>query len=444
MEATSHGSVLRRLDRVRFAALVFTNLSQDHLDFHRDMEDYFDAKRRLFLEPTTRRRPPSTSATPTAAASPRSCAAQGTPLVTFGLADDADVRPDALDLAGRGDGARRRRASSAADAACAAASTSRTCSRRSPPARLLGIPDEAVAAGIESVAGVPGRFETRRRGPAVHGRRRLRAQARARSRTSSVPRASSPPGRVICVFGCGGDRDRGKRPLMGRIASELADVAIVTSDNPRSEDPLAIIDEVVAGMDGEPEVEPDRRARDRARDRAAGPGDVVVIAGKGHERGQETGRRRSLRSTTARWRARRCARCRRRHDRARARGGWPSSPPGRLETAPWAPARSRACRPTRAGSRTGDLFVAVGGGGRLRPGTRFARGAAAALVPDDAFAALAALAGARPRTERRPASSRSPARWGRPRRRTSSPPSARRSGGRSPPSGATTPRSASR
>jgi UDP-N-acetylmuramoyl-L-alanyl-D-glutamate--2,6-diaminopimelate ligase len=94
-------------------------------------------------------------------------------------------------------------------------------------------------------------------------------------------------GRLICVFGCGGDRDRGKRPLMGRIASELADVAIVTSDNPRSEDPLAIIDEILAGMDGEETVEPDRaRAIELAVELAA-PGDVVVIAGKGHERGQE-------------------------------------------------------------------------------------------------------------------------------------------------------------
>jgi UDP-N-acetylmuramoyl-L-alanyl-D-glutamate--2,6-diaminopimelate ligase len=94
-------------------------------------------------------------------------------------------------------------------------------------------------------------------------------------------------GRVVCVFGCGGDRDRGKRPLMGRIAEELADVGIVTSDNPRSEDPQAIIDEIVAGTDGTLVVEPDRRAAiEQALERAE-PGDVVVIAGKGHEQGQE-------------------------------------------------------------------------------------------------------------------------------------------------------------
>ena len=92
---------------------------------------------------------------------------------------------------------------------------------------------------------------------------------------------------MICVFGCGGDRDRGKRPLMGRIASELADLAIVTSDNPRSEDPAAIIDEILAGVTREVEVEPDRAAAiERALSEAA-EGDVVLIAGKGHEQGQE-------------------------------------------------------------------------------------------------------------------------------------------------------------
>jgi len=93
--------------------------------------------------------------------------------------------------------------------------------------------------------------------------------------------------RLICVFGCGGDRDRGKRPLMGRIASELADVAIVTSDNPRSEEPGVIIEEIVAGMGPGALVEPDRRAAIAQAIDLAGPGDVVVIAGKGHEQGQE-------------------------------------------------------------------------------------------------------------------------------------------------------------
>ena len=96
-----------------------------------------------------------------------------------------------------------------------------------------------------------------------------------------------PGARLVTVFGCGGDRDRGKRPVMGRVASELADVVVVTSDNPRSEDPAAIIDEILAGVSGEVDVEPDRRHAIVAAIEAAREGDVVVIAGKGHEQGQE-------------------------------------------------------------------------------------------------------------------------------------------------------------
>jgi UDP-N-acetylmuramoyl-L-alanyl-D-glutamate--2,6-diaminopimelate ligase len=95
------------------------------------------------------------------------------------------------------------------------------------------------------------------------------------------------PRRLICVFGCGGDRDRGKRPEMGRIAAELSDLPIVTSDNPRSEDPLAIIDEILTGMDGDPQVEPDRSTAISKAIGEAREGDVLVIAGKGHEQGQE-------------------------------------------------------------------------------------------------------------------------------------------------------------
>ena len=117
---------------------------------------------------------------------------------------------------------------------------------------------------------------------------------------------------MICVFGCGGDRDRGKRPLMGRIASELADVAIVTSDNPRSEDPQAIIDEIARrASTATSRSSPTGARRSRARSSPREPGDVVVIAGKGHEQGQEFAGPRRSRSTTARSPARRCARLRR-------------------------------------------------------------------------------------------------------------------------------------
>jgi UDP-N-acetylmuramoyl-L-alanyl-D-glutamate--2,6-diaminopimelate ligase len=283
IEATSHGSALGRLDRVRFSALVFTNLSQDHLDFHPTMEDYFQAKRRLFFGENA---PPA--AVNLDDEHGRRLAdelrAAGTPLLTFGFADDADVRPEELDLSGP----------VTSLTACGIALRTRLRGRFNvenvlatvAAARLLGLPAEAVASGIESVGGVPGRFEIVDEGQPFtvvvdysHKPGALENVLRA-ARELTV-------GRVLCVFGCGGDRDAGKRPLMGRIASELADIPILTSDNPRSEDPAAIAEAVLAGMSGDPEVELDRRAAIARAIDLAEPGDVVVIAGKGNERGQE-------------------------------------------------------------------------------------------------------------------------------------------------------------
>jgi UDP-N-acetylmuramoyl-L-alanyl-D-glutamate--2,6-diaminopimelate ligase len=265
MEATSHGSELGRLDRVRFSALVFTNLSQDHLDFHETMERYFEAKLRLFLE----ERPPA--AINLGNPWGRKLAEDRPDALTFGFAEDAEIGPAALDgieLKLRG----RFNAENALGALAAS--------------RLLGIGEDAIARGLEAVRRVPGRFESVAEGQPFevivdysHKPEALESVLRT-ARELTV-------GRVICVFGCGGDRDRGKRPLMGRIASELADLAIVTSDNPRSEDPQAIIDEILAGVTGEVEVEPDRAAAIERAISAADEGDVVLIAGKGHEQGQE-------------------------------------------------------------------------------------------------------------------------------------------------------------
>jgi len=265
MEATSHGSELGRLDRVRFSALVFTNLSQDHLDFHDTMERYFEAKRRLFLEG----RPPA--AINVGNDWGRRLAADRPDALTFGLAGDAEVGPkelDGIDLKLRG----RFNAENALGALAAS--------------RLLGIDDDAIARGLEAVRGVPGRFESVVEGQPFEV---IVDYSHKPEALESVLRTARDlaAGRVICVFGCGGDRDRGKRPLMGRIASELADLAIVTSDNPRSEDPQAIIDEILAGIDGDVEVEPDRAAAIERAISAAEGGDVVLIAGKGHEQGQE-------------------------------------------------------------------------------------------------------------------------------------------------------------
>jgi len=281
VEATSHGSELGRLDRVRFSALVFTNLTQDHLDFHGTIERYFDAKRRLF----TAERPPAAINIGDPYGRRLAEELQGHDrLVTFGFADDAELRPESLDLGPRGarftaDGlgleTRLRGRFNVENVLGAVAA-----------ARLLGIEDEAIARGVRELRGVPGRFEAVDEGQPFAV---LVDYAHTPDSLENVLRTARDlaQNRLICVFGCGGDRDRGKRPLMGRIASELADLAIVTSDNPRSEEPDAIIGEIVAGAAGDVEVEPERReAIARAID-AAEEGDVVVIAGKGHEQGQQ-------------------------------------------------------------------------------------------------------------------------------------------------------------
>ncbi len=265
MEATSHGSELGRLDHVRFSALVFTNLSQDHLDFHGTMERYFEAKRRLFVGA----RPPAAINVGTEWG--RKLAQDRPDALTFGFAGDAKVRPEALhgiDLKLRG----RFNAENALGAIAAS--------------RLLGIDDEAIARGLEAVRGVPGRFESVSEGQPFEV---LVDYAHKPEALESVLRTARElaSGKLICVFGCGGDRDRGKRPIMGRIASELADVAIVTSDNPRSEEPQAIIDEILEGVTAEVEVDPDRTTAIERAISLANEGDVVVIAGKGHEQGQE-------------------------------------------------------------------------------------------------------------------------------------------------------------
>jgi UDP-N-acetylmuramoyl-L-alanyl-D-glutamate--2,6-diaminopimelate ligase len=287
MEASSHGSELKRLHGVRFAALVFTNLSQDHLDLHGTMEAYFDAKQRLFTEPDPDgKRPPAAVNVGDAYGrllSERLLTLGERPL-RFGLVDDAEIRPEALELSPAGTRLRvdgldiRSRLRGRFNAENLLASVA--------AARLLEIDDDAIVRGIEHVAGVPGRFEPVNEGQPFVVLVDYAHTPEALENVLTEARGLAA-GRVICVFGCGGDRDRAKRPLMGEVAWRLADNVIVTSDNPRSEDPLAIIEDVLAGVRGEPEVEPDRAAAISRAISQAGPGDVVIVAGKGHEQGQE-------------------------------------------------------------------------------------------------------------------------------------------------------------
>jgi UDP-N-acetylmuramoyl-L-alanyl-D-glutamate--2,6-diaminopimelate ligase len=262
MEASSHASVLHRLDCVRFKVLVFTNLSHDHLDFHGDLESYFEAKRRLFFA-----EPRPIAVVNVGDEHGRRLAEELPDAVTFS-ADDASAL-DGIDLRLRG----RFNVENGLAALYAA--------------RSLGIGDDAIRRGLESVRGVPGRFESVDAGRPFHVIVDYAHKPDALANVLRAARELAEAGRVICVVGAGGDRDRAKRAPMGRLASELADIAIVTSDNPRGEDPAAIAAEMVSGADGEVEVELDRAAAIVRAIELAQPGDVVLIAGKGAEQGQE-------------------------------------------------------------------------------------------------------------------------------------------------------------
>ena len=283
VEASSHGSELKRLDRVRFDALVFTNLSQDHLDLHGTMDDYFQAKRRLF-----------TGAAPPPAAvnvgdewgrrlADELADAHRAPLVTFGL-DEGEIRPEGLEL--RADGTRLRAAGIELETRLRGRFNVENVLATVAAGLLLDVDEDAIAEGIAALEAVPGRFETVDEGQPFAV---VVDYAHTPDSLDTVLRAARDlgEGRVIVVFGAGGDRDRGKRPLMGRVALERADHVIVTSDNPRSEEPLAIIQDVLQGAGLDVEIDPDRRSAIERAIQVAEPGDVVVIAGKGHEQGQE-------------------------------------------------------------------------------------------------------------------------------------------------------------
>jgi UDP-N-acetylmuramoyl-L-alanyl-D-glutamate--2,6-diaminopimelate ligase len=286
VEASSHGSALKRLDRVRFDALVFTNLSQDHLDLHGTMEDYFQAKRRLFASAQ-----PPPAAVSVSDEWGRRLALEladvhRAPLLTFGLSDAAEVRPERLELGAHG--SRFRAAGIDIETPLQGLFNVENVLGAMAAGILLDVAEDAIAEGVAEVSGVPGRFEAVDEGQPFAV---VVDYAHTPDSLETVLRAARDlgAGRVIVVFGAGGDRDRGKRPQMGAVAAELADVVIVTSDNPRSEEPVAIIADVLQGAGVDVEIDPDRRA---AIERAIGLAqehDVVVVAGKGHEQGQEIG-----------------------------------------------------------------------------------------------------------------------------------------------------------
>jgi UDP-N-acetylmuramoyl-L-alanyl-D-glutamate--2,6-diaminopimelate ligase len=292
MEVTSHGLVLHRVEGIRFAAVGFTNLSQDHLDFHRTMEDYFEAKRSLFV-PERAERGAVNIDDPYGR---RLFESAPIPCWSFGLTDEADVWAEDVRFGPSSTAFRIRTPKGDVEVESPLVGTFNVsnCLAAAAVALLAGVGPNAIEEGLRRVRSVPGRFEVVDRGQpftvAVD-------YAHTPDSLDNVLRAARAiadrqEGRVICVFGCGGDRDRGKRPLMGAIAAKLADVAIVTSDNPRSEDPQSILDQIIEGVLAERAGGPDHATVDRAAAirhalGLATTGDVVVIAGKGHETGQE-------------------------------------------------------------------------------------------------------------------------------------------------------------
>ena len=279
MEVSSHALAQGRVDAVHFAAAVFTNFSQDHLDFHGSMEDYFEAKAALFDVARA-----DVGVVNADDAHGRILLERGAlPLVPFSMAEAQGlvVGPLGSQFEWRGTPVRLRLGGRFNVANALAAATT---------AEVLGVPPEDVATGLESLNSVPGRFELVDAGqPFTVVVDYAHTPDGLEQVLTAAREMTGADGRVAVVFGCGGDRDHAKRPLMGATAVRLADVAVLTSDNPRSEDPALIIEEVRRGIPPRSRVvvEPDRAGAIALALGRARRGDVVVIAGKGHETGQE-------------------------------------------------------------------------------------------------------------------------------------------------------------
>jgi UDP-N-acetylmuramoyl-L-alanyl-D-glutamate--2,6-diaminopimelate ligase len=296
MEVSSHALSLRRVDGIRFAARVFTNLTRDHLDFHANMEEYFAAKRRLF------EMAPADAPSIINVDDPRAPALVDIARrpVTYGINKAADVSagPLSFSLEGLQFDARTAQGTVRIHSRLVGRPNVYNILAAVATASSLDVPVEAIEKGIRQLPGVPGRFEL--------------ASSRDDDVTVIVDYAHTDDAlrnlletaralanrRLITVFGAGGDRDRTKRPLMGMVAARLSDVVVITSDNPRGEDPVRIIEEVKRGADAETRQSNaevltivDRHDAILQAIARAGKGDVVLIAGKGHEKYQEIGGR---------------------------------------------------------------------------------------------------------------------------------------------------------
>ncbi|MBV9092380.1 MAG: UDP-N-acetylmuramoyl-L-alanyl-D-glutamate--2,6-diaminopimelate ligase [Streptosporangiaceae bacterium] len=306
IEVSSHSLALGRVAGTGFDVAVFTNLSQDHLDFHGDMEQYFRAKASLFSPASGRGGrggcPPAGVVNIDDRYGRRLAATAAVPVTTFSAAGRPEADWQAADVRTGADGSTFRVVGPGgiqADVSLTLAGAFNVSNALAALAALVeaGVGLDDAAAGVAACAGVPGRLE---RVPAPGGldMAAFVDYAHKPGAVEAVLRSLRPVtrGSLLIVLGCGGDRDRAKRPMMGAAAASLADVAILTSDNPRSEDPLAILAAMVDGVISVPRdrrarliVEPDRTAAIWQAVNLAAPGDVIVVAGKGHETGQYVG-----------------------------------------------------------------------------------------------------------------------------------------------------------
>lgn len=288
-EASSHGLDQRRLDGVRLTAAAFTNLGRDHLDYHPTVEDYFAAKLRLFTELLEPGRPAVIDADdPRSAEIAKAARDRGQIVFTTGWNGEV-LRLEQLEPAGFGQRIRVRHDQAIYDVHLPLLGAYQASNALVAAGLAIAAGEDPAAAigGLERLTGVNGRLDVVDQ--TEHGLVVI-DYAHKPDALEAALKALRPfaNGRLICVFGCGGDRDRGKRPIMGRIAVTNADCAIVTDDNPRSENAAAIRAEILAGADGAIEIG-DRGAAIQAAIDMMRPGDVVLVAGKGHETGQIIG-----------------------------------------------------------------------------------------------------------------------------------------------------------
>ena len=305
MEVSSHALTQSRVEGIHFDVAVFTNLSHDHLDYHGTMEDYFEAKALLFT-PSRALRGVVHADDPWGQ---RLLARARIPMVAVHRADASDV----VLLPGRSEFTWRGQRITTPLTGAVNVDNALMAAEAALALEEMDLGPEEIARAMAHLSPVPGRLQVIA-APGSGSPQRAETSAESPTFTVLVDYAHTPAGlevalreartlaqepgrRVLSVFGCGGNRDRAKRPLMGAAAAHLSDLAFVTSDNPRDEDPLAIIEEVLAGIPGgraNPRlvVEPDRGTAIRLALDAAGPGDIVVIAGKGHETYQEIAGRR--------------------------------------------------------------------------------------------------------------------------------------------------------